>query len=250
MKGLPLEVIAIIADFANVESAKSLGITCRAYYWCTLDRIWNRPNLKLISVHELSGKLNHLPIYHLSSRDVLDFYGSDYKDLVRNLNKIKKLKSITLNHSLLLADEEVSDILKLKCDLYVYTSIIRNWNTENIEKIKNRKEKITLHFQTYLCSRWSLEQLNRMEGLPINYIDTSIFYLFDNEGYDLSSTHEFVDTLRRVNAKSVHLMEMGYCFISFTRIDLLSMKNLKIKSISSSFLKDYFGPVHPWKELQ
>ena len=252
MDELPLEIVSHIAHFLDVKDAKLLGLTSWKFYWCTLDRIWNYPKLRLLSVRDLVRELRHLPIRGLNSSDLVEFYERDHATVVSVLNELKTVKSLTLNHYQALNDLELTTILGLNCHIYLYTPVVMNWTLENVMKLKDRKDNIELHFMIFLCKRWSLGELNTLQGIPIHHIDTSIFSLFDDTSYKYrcsATTGEFIETLQLLKPRNIHLREKGYCFISFTRMDLLKMRGLNIKSISTSFLSDYFGPVQPWEEL-
>ena len=250
MNALPCEIVNHLAWFLQIKEAKKLALTCRKFYYCTLNRIWNHPSLKRpIKVRSLK-KLLHLPIKHLNSTDLVEFQTGDLKSVVKELNGLRSIKSLTLNHSKALNPRETATILELHCILYVFTPLIKQWNSKTIQKMKDKKYgAVTLHLETVCTQRWSLSLLRELKGLRVNYVDTSSMALIDYRSDTQATVEEFTKTLRVLNAENVHLLERGYCFISLTRIDLAAMKAVNIRTITTSFLHDYFGPIQPWPEL-
>ena len=248
---LPCEIITHLASFLQIKEAKTLAVTCRRFYYCALDRIWNYPSLKKpITVRLLKDEWRHFPIRHLNSTDLVEFQTGDFKSVVKELNELTSIKSLTLNHSKALDPEEIAVLLELNCNLYVFTPLVKQWNPDIIQQMKNKKYgMVTLHLETVCTQRWTLSQLRQLQGLQVNFIDSTSMALVDYNSYLQPNSQELLETLHALNAKNVHLIERGYCFIYLTRTDLLAMKKVNLRSITTSLLQDYFGPIHPWPEL-
>ena len=253
MEQLPSELLRYLYSYLSVRDAKAIALTSKICYQHSRDLIWNRPILKSLNVEELS-QLQTLPIKYLNTSVFRNSRHGMGAKLIEDLNNFLSLKQLVLQFQNFdgLKTEDLSIILKLECDLHIFSSAVRCWNTEVVDMLKSRKGVTSLSLDSR-GGGWGLHDLRQLIGIHIIHLSISSIHLFDRDNVcdAVLKEEEFIEVLSLLKPDIVDLCDNEISLLTFAENDLKNMSGLKIRSIISSLMFDTaINPLQPWLVLK
>ena len=255
MDALPSEILTYIFSFLSLRDMKAIALTSKICYENSRELIWDKPVLKSLNVEELS-ELQALPIKYLNTSVIRNAYHGMGAELIENIAGFLHLKQLVLQFQNFrgLKVGDLSLILKLKCDLHIFSSAVECWTIEVVDMLKERKGGTLLSLDSK--NKLGLHDLRQLLGITIIHLSIGSVHLFDRNNIydDLLKESEFIEVMALLNPEFLNLCDTEISLLSFTVADLKKMRGLKIRSISSSLLFDSaVDAIQPWlilKDLQ
>ena len=208
--------------------------------------------------------MKDLPISILHTEDVAEFYYSNTPldpTQVIFLSSITTLQTLVLDHKKGINFEELQYLSMLEnCRFVINSETLHasiDWVNRNyVNTLLNMD--VVVEFNSLSCEYWSFEELNKLRGLRISYMESTSFCLYNIPLFiadytttaQKSQTNELISILTALNPDKIDLIRPGCCKYGFTRTQIKLMGHLNIIGISTRVLDNTLFSPHPWLELK
>ena len=263
MDKLPNEMCFNILKFLCLGDLLPLSRVSKFWNAITKKLIWHKPRLRRIPLSTLL-EMKDLPISILHTEDVAEFY-CNHTPLeltqVIFLSSITTLQTLVLDHKKGIDFEELQYLSMLKnCRFVINSKTLHasiDWVNKNYVNTLLNMDAV-VEFNSASCEYWTFEELNKLRGLRISYMESTSFCLYNIPLFiadytttaQKSQTNELISILTALNPDKIDLTRPGCCKYGFTRTQIKSMGHLNITGISTRVLDNTLFSPHPWLELK
>ena len=243
MDSLPDEILVKIVSF--LKDLLPISHVNRRWYALVHTQLWKKP--------EFAGRVNLIdiaeyPIEEISSNDLRDFSGSVLYYLP-NLQKIKTLKKLYLNHYHPINVEELEQLADLGLELTIASNLL-HWsmivgNSDLLGLLRERR--IGVRFSEEI-EFWTVEELRKLAGLKIEYFCPGYLCFNDFSPFYRERRGEyFVELMILLKPEIIDLSEKSCCGFVLTDRQLKRLEGLNVEKISTDYIEDCNQPC---KELK